>query len=44
MRLRALQIQFRAEIGAEADSAIVALAVRNAAELTMFWPRCSARR
>ena len=36
MRLRALQIQFRAEIGAEADSAIMALAVTNAAELTML--------
>jgi hypothetical protein len=43
MRLRALQIQFRAEIGAEADSAIVALAIRSAAELPC-WPRCSARR
>ena len=36
VRLRALQIHFRAEIGAEADSANVALTVRNAAELTML--------
>jgi hypothetical protein len=30
-----LEKQFRAEIGMEADSAVVALAVRNSAELTM---------
>ena len=34
--MRALQRQFRAEIGEEADSAVVALAVRDASELTML--------
>ena len=34
--MRALQRQFRAEIGEEADNAVVALAVRDAAELVML--------
>ena len=34
--MRALQRQFRAEIGEEADNAVVALAVRDASELTML--------
>src|SRR6516165_1605901 len=36
VRVRALQRQFRAEIGEEADNAVVALAVRDASELTML--------
>ena len=36
VRVRALQKQFRAEIGEDADSTVVALAIRNAAELTML--------
>jgi hypothetical protein len=36
VRVRMLQKQFRAEIGEEADNAGVALAIRNAAELTML--------
>jgi len=36
VRVRALQRQFRAEIGEEAENAVVALAVRDASELTML--------